>query len=176
MTIPKKQDNISEYLLYMWQVEDLLRVYELNIDKVQQFLIDPTDQTEQEKKETRDWFEGIILMMKSEGLQKEGHLQINKNILIDLTDVHLRLLKNPKESEYIGMYYNTLPHIVALRAKSNNTNVPELETCFTALYGYLLLKLQKKGISVETQTAVTQITALLRLLSKKYKTFEEESD
>lgn len=165
----KKQENIAEYLLYMWQLEDILRSYGLDIDKVQQFLIDPVYGTEDEKKEARDWYEGLIMMMKSEGIQKEGHLQINKNLVIDLTDLHLRLLKDPKESGYIGVYYNTLPHIVALRAKSGNKDVPEMETCFTALYGYLLLKLQKRDISAETQAAVAQITGLLRLLSQKYK-------
>ena len=113
-------------------------------------------------------------MMKSEGVQEKGHLQINKNIIIDLTDVHLRLLKNPKESEYIGLYYNTLPYIVELRSKSVDKDIPELETCFTALYGYMLLKIQKKEISKETQTAITQITALLRMLAKKYKEIEQE--
>ncbi len=174
MNIPNKQDNIAEYLLFMWQTEDLLRACELDIDKVQQSLIDSVDRTDEETKNIRDWYEGLILMMKSEGLQKEGHLQINKNLLIDLTDVHLRLLKDPKESEYISTYYNTLPHIVTLRAKSGNMKASELETCFTALYGFLLLKLQKREISGETQTAVAQITALLRLLSKKYKIMDSE--
>ena len=174
MNIPNRQDNIAEYLLFMWQTEDLLRACALDIDKVQQSLIDSVDRTEEEIKNSRDWYEGLILMMKSEGIQKEGHLQINKNLLIDLTDVHLRLLKDPKESEYIGTYYNTLPHIVALRAKSGNMKASELETCFTALYGYLLLKLQKREISGETQAAVAQITSLLRLLSKKYKIIDSE--
>jgi hypothetical protein len=44
------------------------------------------------------------------------------------------------------------------------------------LYGYLLLKLQKRDISAETQAAVGQITRLLRLLSGKYKTIEEEKE
>jgi hypothetical protein len=176
MNFPNKQDNIAEYLLYMWQTEDILRACELDIDKVQQSVIDSVYQTEEERKEARDWYEGLIMMMKSEGVQKEGHLQINKNILIDLTDVHLRLLKDPKESEYIASYYHTLPHIVALRAKAGNRNVPELETCFTALYGYLLLKLQQREISPETQAAVAQITALLRLLSKKYRTIDQQKE
>jgi len=174
MKIPNKQENIAEYLLFMWQTEDLLRAYDLDPDKIEQSIINSSYQTEEEMKMARDWYEGLILMMKTEGLQKEGHLQINKNIVIDLTDVHLRLLKDPKESEYIGTYYNTLPHIIALRAKSGNEKVSELETCFTALYGYLLLKLQKREISGETQAAVTQITALLRLLSIKYKTIDNE--
>lgn len=176
MNFPNKQDNVAEYLLYMWQTEDILRACELDIDKVQQSIIDSAYQTVEERKEARDWYEGLIMMMKSEGVQKEGHLQINKNILIDLTDVHLHLLKDPKESEYIALYYHTLPHIVALRAKAGNRNVPELETCFTALYGYLLLKLQQREISPETQAAVAQITALLRLLSKKYRTIDQQKE
>jgi len=176
MNIPNKRDNVAEYLLYMWQTEDILRACELNIDKVQQSIIDSAYQTEEERKEARDWYEGLIMMMKTEGIQKEGHLQINKNIIIDLTDVHLRLLKDPKESEYIALYYHTLPHIVALRAKAGDRNAPELETCFTALYGYLLLKLQQREISPQTQAAVAQITAMLRLLSNKYRTIDQQKE
>ncbi len=176
MNIPKKRDNIAEYLLFMWQVEDLLRAHELDIEKIEQSLIDPVYQTPEEQKEARDWYEGLIMMMQSEGVQEKGHLQVNKNIIIDLTDAHLRLLKDARESTYIATYYKTLPHIVALRAKSTDQEVPELETCFTALYGYLLLKIQKKEVSKETQEAVTQITALLRLLSEKYKTIDQSPE
>ncbi|MDD3789855.1 MAG: DUF4924 family protein [Petrimonas sp.] len=174
MNAPNKQDNIAEYLLYMWQIEDLLRVYELDIDKIEKNLIAPMNLSEEDAKEARDWYEGLILMMKSENVQHDGHLQVNKNILIDLTDAHLRLLNNPQESAYIATYYKTLPHIVALRAKSEKKDVTELETCLTALYGYLLLKLQKKEISAETQQAVEQIRNLLRLLAEKYKTIDKE--
>lgn len=169
MKIPNKKDNIAEYLLFMWQIEDLLRAYEFDIDKIQQSLINSVYQTSEDRERACDWYEGLIIMMKSERVQKSGHLQINKNIITDLTDIHLRLLKDPRESEYIGIYYNTLPYIVELRSKSTDTEVTELETCFTALYGYMLLKLQKKEITKETQAAVNQITTLLRKLSQKYK-------
>ncbi|MBP6175118.1 MAG: DUF4924 family protein [Fermentimonas sp.] len=174
MRIPVKRENIAEYLLFMWQTEDLIRAYKLDIDKIQQSVIDSVYQSVEERKNARDWYEGLIIMMKSEGVQEKGHLQINKNIIIDLTDIHLRLLKDPKESEYIGVYYNTLPYIVELRSKTTDKEVPELETCFTALYGYMLLKIQKKEISKETQAAITQITSLLRLLSKKYKEIDQQ--
>ncbi|MFA7581909.1 MAG: DUF4924 family protein [Proteiniphilum sp.] len=175
MNTPKKRDNIAEYLLYMWQTEDLLRACELDIDKVQQSIINSAYQTTEERDAARDWYEGLIMMMKSEGLRNEGHLQINRNVIIELTDVHLQLLKDPRESEYFALYYNTLPHIVALRARGADKQVPELETCFTALYGYMLLKIRQREISTETQAAVAQITALLRLLSLKYKTIDEEN-
>lgn len=160
----------------MWQTEDLLRACNLDIDQVQRSLIDSSYTTDEERAKARDWYEGLIMMMKQEGVQQEGHLQINKNLIIDLTDAHLRLLKDPKESEYIALYYHTLPHIVTLRAKAGDKQLPELETCFTALYGYLLLKLQKREITGETQAAVAQITTLLRLLSKKYQTIDQQKE
>jgi hypothetical protein len=174
--IPGKQENIAEYLLYMWQTEDIIRACDLDIDKIQQNLIEPAHLSEEEKKEAHDWYEGLIMMMKSEGVQKEGHLQINKNVITDLTDLHLRLLNDPKEAAYLATYYKTLPFIVELRAKSNRKDIPELETCFTAVYGYLLLKLQKKEISKETQAAINRIIRFLRLLSEKYKTIDQEEE
>lgn len=174
MKIPEKRYNIAEYLLYMWQIEDLLRAYKLDMDLIRQSIIDPVYETESERKNAYDWYEGLVIMMKSEGVHENGHLQVNKNLIIDLTDMHLRLLKDPVESEYIGVYYNTLPYIVELRSKSVDKDIPELETCFTALYGYLLLKVQKKEITKETQAAVNQITAMLRLLSKKYRENDEK--
>ncbi len=168
--IPNKQDNIAEYLLFMWQMEDILRALNLDIEMVEETLVKTIYQLGEEQKNARDWYEGLIMMMKSEGVQEKGHLQINKNIIIELTDLHLRIVNNPSESTYIVTYYKTLPHIVALRAKSGQADTSEIETCFIALYGYMLLKLQKREISNETQAAVAQISNFIKLLSEKYKT------
>ena len=61
-----------------------------------------------------------------------------------------------------------MPYIVELRAKGADKEEPELETCFEALYGILLLKLQKKEISEETRKAQEAISTLLAMLSKYY--------
>lgn len=164
----KKNENIAEYLLYMWQIEDILRANKLDIDSIVESIINKFDQPDDIKKEIKDWYEGLIEMMKLEGITEKGHLQINKNVIIDLTDLHLRLLKSPKEPEYISSYYKTLPFIVELRAKSEDKSTPELETCFSALYGFLLLRLQQKEISGETQAAISQISSFLRMLSNRY--------
>lgn len=165
----KKEENIAEYLLYMWQVEDLIRANQLDIEKIRKNIVDQYDQPDSVKKEILDWYEGLIEMMKREGVTEKGHLQINKNIITDLTDLHLRLLKSPQQTDYITSYYKTLPFIVELRAKSGDKSSPELETCFSALYGFLMLRLQHKDISGETQAAISQISSFLRLLALKYK-------
>ena len=56
-----------------------------------------------------------------------------------------------------------------LRARSGHTDAPELENCFEALYGVMLLRLQKKPISKETQEAVAHITHLLSLLADAWR-------
>ena len=164
-----KNENISEYLLYMWQVEDIIRANGLDIGKINDRIISQYDQPENVKKEIYEWYENLIDMMRREGVEDKGHLIINQNIISELTDLHNRLLKSFDEQDYSTIYYKTLPFIVELRTKSPDKNIPELETCFSALYGFLLMRLQKRDVSGETQAAISQISSFLRLLSQKYK-------
>ena len=124
------------------------------------------DQPEEVKKEIAQWYEELIEMMRSEGVMEKGHIQLNKNVIITLTDLHLRLLKSPKEMVYSAAYYKTLPYIVQLRAKSGGEDLPELETCFAAVYGYLLLRMQGKEVSAETLEGIKQISSFLALLAR----------
>ena len=78
------------------------------------------------------------------------------------------MLRSSKFPYYSAAYYKALPYIVELRAKGANKEEPELETCFEALYGILLLKLQKKEISEETKKAQQAISGLLAMLSNYY--------
>lgn len=166
----KKRENIAEYLLYMWQIEDIIRAYGLDIDKIQQNLIDQyRDIDDSQRKQIREWYESLIDMMRREDKEKSGHLQLNINTLDDLTRLHRRLLNDPKYASYAAQYYNTLPLIVELRAKAGDNKKDELETCFDALYGMLMLRLQKKEVSEETAAATRQISKFLALLASYYK-------
>lgn len=165
----KRKENIAEYLLYMWQVEDLIRANHFDIDSIRRTVISQYDQPDEVKEEIARWYEELIEMMRSEGVMEKGHIQLNKNVIITLTDLHLRLLKSPKEMIYGAAYYKTLPYIVQLRAKSGGEELPELETCFNAIYGFLLLRMQGKPVSPETQDAIKQISSFLALLAEKYR-------
>ncbi|MDD4516278.1 DUF4924 family protein [Massilibacteroides sp.] len=165
----KRKENIVEYLLYMWQVEDLIRANSFDLNKIRQNVVEKYEQPEDVKREILVWYEELIEMMKQEGVMEKGHIQLNKNIIIALTDLHLRLLKNSKEMVYAAAYYKTLPYIVELRTKASSEEVPELETCFTAIYGFLLLRMQGREISRETMEGIKQISSFLAILSEKYR-------
>ena len=165
----KRKENICEYLLYMWQVEDLIRANHFDMDEIRDKVIARYNQPDEVKEEIARWYEELIEMMRSQGVKESGHIQLNKNVIITLTDLHLRLLKSPKEMIYGAAYYKTLPYIVQLRAKSGGNDIPELETCFTAVYGYLMLRMQGKEISAETLDGIKQISSFLALLAEKYR-------
>ena len=164
----KRKENICEYLLYMWQVEDLIRANHFDMEQIRQHVVSRYQQPDEVKEKIAVWYEELIDMMRSEGVMESGHIQLNKNVIISLTDLHLRLLKSPKEMVYGATYYKTLPYIVQLRAKSGGAEVPEIETCFTALYGYLMLRMQGKEVSSETMEAIRQISSFLAMLAEKY--------
>lgn len=171
----KRKDNIAEYLLYMWQVEDMIRANGFDIDAIDRNIISHYGVDDNKRTEIRDWWEGLIKMMELEGVKEHGHLQICKNVLIRLHDLHEQLLKSTKFPQYGAQYFQTLPFIVELRAKMPKAQqVGELETCFDALYGVLMLRLQGKPISEATQKAIASISYFIGLLAAYFKKDEEK--
>lgn len=167
---PTKRENIAEYLLYMWQVEDLIRAYGLDADRIKTELIDRDGNLDETgRKQQVEWFESLIDMMRREDKEKSGHLQLNINTLSELEELHARLLKESRYADYAAAYYDTLPLIVELRSKAGENRKDEIETCFDALYGLLMLRLAKKEISDDTLQATSRITKFLALLASYYK-------
>lgn len=160
-----RDTNIAEYLLYMWQLEDTLRAYDCDADRVREEYVSRFSDDADERDREAMWLENLCTMMREEGVTQQGHLQMNKGTLSLLTDLHLELLQSPKQPFYSAAYYKALPFIVELRARSGHKEAPELETCFEALYGVMLLRLQKKPIGKETQEALGHITHFIALLA-----------
>ena len=169
----KRQENIAEYLLYMWQVEDLIRACQLEDQRIEQLLVSRFQSVEGITPDTlaaiRQWYLELRDMMLTEGKREAGHLQVNQNILADLTDLHLHLLRDGQDAIYTSCFYSTLPYIVELRSKEGDDKLGELETCFTALYGLMLLRMQHQEVGEQTQVAMRQISKFLSLLTAKYK-------
>lgn len=182
-----RKKSIAEYLLYMWQMEDIIRVYGCSLTRIRKEYIEKFDYTEEQKEDEEDWFGNLIRMMNQEGCREHGHLQINKVLMQGLTDLHNELLASSKFPFYSAEYYRVLPYIVELRGKTKqvadrmarkneenlkeiaaNLGHSEIETCFDVLYGVMMLRLQKKEISQETNVAVKEISTLIGMLADYY--------
>ena len=163
-----RKKSIAEYLLYMWQVEDLIRAYDCNLGRIRREYIQQFDYTEEQKEEMTDWYGNLVRMMNQEGCREKGHLQINKIVMQQLVELNAQLLQSTKFPFYNSEYYKVLPYIVELRKRGAGGDESEVETCFNALYGVMMLRLRKKKISPDTEHAVKEITTFIGMLSDYY--------
>jgi flagellin-specific chaperone FliS len=169
-----RKSNIAEYLLYMWQVEDTIRAFDCSLSRIKREYVERFDYTDEQKEEEVDWFGNLIRMMNQEGCREKGHLQINRVTLQMLVELHAQLLASPKFPFYNAAYYKVLPFIVELRSRGTNKEENEIETCLNSLYGVMMLRLQKKEITPNTQHAVKEISTFIGMLSDYYKKDKEE--
>lgn len=163
-----RKKSIAEYVLYMWQVEDLIRAYGCSLSRIKnEYVSQFSDYTDEQRSELVDWYGDLIRMINQEGKREKGHLQINQIVVQDVSDLHAQLLQSSKFPFYNAEYYKVLPFIVELRNRGSK-DVGEIETCLNALYGTMMLRLQKKPISPETANAVKEITTFIGMLSDYY--------
>jgi len=166
-----KKENICEYLLYMWQVENLLRAFQLDMDKINAGIVSVYPvQNETERKELYEWYESIVEMMRLENVQDNGHLQLNKNIIIELNDFHQLVLKSGKVTDYNVLFFRVLPLINQFRQKSE-AGLSDIELCFNFQFGFMMLKMKKAEITEQTAATQKEISRFMVVLSQAYKLY-----
>lgn len=142
-----KKNNIAEYILYLWQMEDYLRAFPQNAEATP---------------ELHDLNE----MMHREGIMDGGHLALANNALAELIDLHTTLLD--EDAMYRAAIIRLQPSLNLLKAKTDRPTMSDIEACLLLLYQIMMLRLQKKDISPETASVQQQATQVLTFLSRTY--------
>ena len=142
-----KKDNIAEYILYLWQMEDYLRAFPQHAEATQ---------------ELHDLNE----MMHREGIIEGGHLALANNALSELEDLHATLLN--EDAMYRAAIIRLQPSLNLLKAKTDRPTMSDIEACLLLLYQIMMLKLQKKEITPQTASVQQQATQVLTFLSRSY--------
>ena len=164
----KRKENIAEYLLYMYQVEDMIRANQLDLDRIEQTLISQFEVSYELKREMREWYKTLITMMQEEQKQEAGHLGILENTAEQLSELHHQILNQGIDMAYKGVYEKAKPHIEALRMRSGHGKESDIQVALNGLYGLLILKLKKTAITRETTLAFDTIRELVAELSARY--------
>lgn len=163
-----KKTNICEYLLYMWQLEDLIRAFRFDMKLIDEKIITQLNvKDEVERKSVYDWYESLIDMMRMENVQQKGHLQLNKNIIIELDEFHQLLIKSGQVPAYNAKFFHVLPLVNQFRKKTD-VGLSDIELCFNFLYGMMLLRMQKADITAETIQSQEEISKFMILLAKNF--------
>lgn len=164
----KKQTNIIEYILYMWQIEDIVRAFNFNLVALEKEIISQFELSYQDKQELIQWYDNLIAAMINEQKEEKGHIQTLKNTVNELYELHTILLQNKENKKYQQNFENLIPYIENLITKTKNKEKNIIEILLEALYGILMLKLSKKKITPETTEATTKIAKLLSILGQEY--------
>jgi len=164
----KRKENIAEYLLYMYQVEDMIRANQLNLDGIEETLISKFEVSYELKREMREWYKTLITMMQDEHKEQAGHLNILENTAEQLSALHHQILKQGVDMAYKGVYENAKSHVEALRMRSGHSKESDIQVALNGLYGLLILKLKKTIITEETTRAFDTIRELVAELSSRY--------
>ena len=142
-----KKDNIAEYILYLWQMEDYLRAFPQNADATPEL-------------------HELNEMMHREGIMDGGHVALANNALSELEDLHATILN--EDAMYRAAIMRLQPSLNLLKAKTDRPTMSDIEACLLLLYQIMLLKLQKREITPETASVQTQATQVLTFLSRTY--------
>jgi len=164
----KKKQNIGEFIIYMYQMEDLIRSYNFNMSEIRQYVISHYPISEEEKTEVTLWFDELAKQMGAEGIQDRGHLSEVQEEVDVLAKLHWELLKTDKD--YFEIYKQAKPHILDYISSAKGQDLGhEVQICLNGVYGLLLCRLTGKEVSEELQNSAKAFGSVLGYLSLVYK-------
>lgn len=169
MTIAERKyaENIAEYVIYMWQMQDLLRAVNMDVESLDGFLRSflPTEEKIQEEK---TWFEGLAKSMKRSGAEEKGNVEEVQEVISELNLLHTTLNTLLRDDEYIAANERAKESLDSYRERSNGKALSEVEAYLTGLYGLMILRLRKQEISEETKDAMKTFSDVMVLLALQY--------
>lgn len=158
----KKENNIAEYIVFMYQTEDLIRSYELDFERIKKNLISLIPGSEVEKEELEDWYSNIISSMKKEQIELNGHLNEVQDIVYELQQLYDAL--NQDDKIFQKLVISAQPFFDKNKANNN-----EVTICLNGMYAYLILKTGDLPVPQLTTTSAELYGEVLSYLSYKYK-------
>ncbi|MCB0761016.1 MAG: DUF4924 family protein [Flavobacteriales bacterium] len=163
----KFSNNIIEYVLFMWQMEDLARAADFNPDVYASLLGE--GRTEEDRRDEMEWFEGLCSTMKNESCVISGHIQELERLVAELQQLHYNLLRVIEDKQYQQTYVSVYPSLQEFQKHMTEDGKSDVESLLTGLYGLLVLKLKGKEVSGPTQKAMDEFSQLLGLLAAHYR-------
>jgi hypothetical protein len=162
-------ENVAEYVLYIFQIEAMIRSLSFDLNQIDTQLITPSFTDSIQRQEQLDWYGQIIDEMQQRQLFKEGHLEIVDEILVELVYLHNTLLTVLNDEKYKGLCEQAHEALQAFKLKSNMAHRHDVEVLFHAMFMKLQLKMKQQVINPETEAAMDLFRIQLAYLSQQYK-------
>lgn len=165
----KRRENIAEYILYLWQLEDLLRALQFSPEAVFSQLIAPRKDLEEGQKPVfLMWYMDLANLLREEGKEEKGHLEHTLHLIRDLHDLHLQLMKLPTGEHYRQTFGRLEPLLPRLREVMGNPGISDTELCFRALYATMLYRIKGEGDKGAVTDTIAYISPVVAELADLY--------
>ena len=138
----KRKENIAEYILYLWQIEDLLRALQFSPEAIYSQLVAPRQIEEEQKHVYLLWYMDIVNLLRKEGKEESGHLEHTLHLIGDMHNLHLQLMQNPVGEHYRTTFARLAPQLPMLRTLVKKEDVCDTEICFRAWYAAMLYRIK----------------------------------
>ena len=146
VALQKRRENIAEYILYLWQIEDLLRALQFSPEAIYTTLVARIDGADEQQKENIfNWYMQIVELLRKEGKESKGHIDHTLHLIGDLHNLHLQLMKLPVGEHYRMTYARLAAELPRLRTILDNDDISDTELCFRALYAAMLYRIKGSG-------------------------------
>lgn len=164
----KKSTNIAEYIIYMYQMEDLIRSYQGNAEEIKTYVVEKYPVSKEEKKKIADWYLGLLDQMKDQSILEKGHLHELNTLVSELAKIHWQLLKT--DPLYFEAYGKAKPFILEAVMQAENQDLGnEIQICLNGIYGLLLCRLLGKKVTDEQLKSAEAYGDILSTLSYHFK-------
>ena len=169
----KRKENIAEYILYLWQLEDLLRALQFSPEAIYSQLVAKSALDDASRQQVFFWYMDIVNLLRQEGKESSGHLEHTLHLIADLNDLHERLLVLPAGEKYRKVFAALAPEMPALRVKLGKTDVSDIELCFRALYAVVLYRIKgDKSHEDGIRNVIDLISPVIAELASVYRQVE----
>ncbi|MBL4667772.1 MAG: DUF4924 family protein, partial [Flavobacteriales bacterium] len=150
----KEKTNIAEYILYMWQIEDIIRSHDFDLIQITDTVISRFNTEKEIQYDMKLWYQNLIEAMMKEGISDKGHLKATMRYVEELNNLHNSLLTTMQDVQYQEAYLAAKDNINNFMIKSGGESRNEVHACLLGLYGFLLLKFKGVEISAATKEAM----------------------
>lgn len=162
----KKKEHIIEYILFLWQIEDLIRAADFTPEILEHWAMETADREGTNPDKEKDWIVSIAQEMRAQGKEESGHVLTVSEPMVELAHLHEMLLGPLDDLRYKEAFDTANPMLGDLVAKQKKDVSHPIEQLLIGLYGWLLLRMKKQTISPETESGFVALRNWANVLAK----------
>jgi|TARA_B110000459_G_C16552471_1_gene467404 hypothetical protein len=162
----KKKEHIVEFILFLWQIEDLIRASDFTPEILERWADETAERESTNPDEEKEWIVSIAKEMRAQGKEESGHVSTVNEPVVELAHLHEMLLGPLEDLRYKEAFDAAGPMLKDLVVKQNDEVNHPVEQLLIGLYGWLVLRMKKQSISPETEAGFVALRNWANELAK----------